>query len=167
MFPQLRQRLLILAAVVAGGLVYLRGEATARAADGSDGLTLLFAAEPTAAVGAFILLSVPVVVLAAAAAAAGNPLAGIFTVAAALIFPVVRSGTIDHWMGNAAAPSDLLGLSAESGLWAVGVAGAVLSCGWLSARMRPWWAGGGGGGGTTVPPAGRAAAMGRRAKPGV
>ncbi|MBI1371958.1 MAG: hypothetical protein GC159_04245 [Phycisphaera sp.] len=126
MFPKTSQRVMMLIAIVVGGLVYLQGADVARAADGSQGCTLLFAASPVTAIGTILLYSIPALVLALVAAAMGNRLAGVFVIAAALLFPAIDGGTIDEWLRNVESARAYGILAGEAVVWGVLVIGLHL-----------------------------------------
>lgn len=132
------QRLAILLAVVAVGLLYLPGAEVARAAGGSAGCTLLFAGSPLEAVGWFVLMSVPAVLIGGLVSTLGNPLGGVFTVAVGLLFPAVSGGPIDQWLRNAASAGAYWVLIAEAAVWAGLIVVAVVSCYGLSRAARSW-----------------------------
>jgi len=134
MLPPMRQRLVMFAVMIAVGWLYLQGAPAARAADGSAGATLVFAASPAGAGGWFAGLTMIAAVGGAVVAALGNPLAGVFAVAAGLAAAAVTGGPIDTWMRNVEGPSAYWGLVGETLIWAVMavVAGAVI---YLGGRM--------------------------------
>ena len=136
MFPALRQRIAILIFAIVGGLLYLQAVPVARAADGSEGCTLVFAASSAEAIGTFALFSIPVVILAALVSSLGSPLAGVFTMAVAAIFAAVGGGSIDQWVRAAPGASAYWGLALDAALWAVGAGAAILACYWLSGHIR-------------------------------
>ena len=130
------QRLAILLAIVAVGLLYLPGTEVARAADGSAGCTLLFAGSPLEAVGWFLMMSVPAVLIGGLVSALGNPLGGVFVVAVGLLFPAVSGGPIDQWLRNAASAGAYWALVAEAAVWAALMVMAVVGCYGLSRAVR-------------------------------
>lgn len=99
--PPTVYRLFIVVAVAVCGILYIQALPVARAADGTEGFTLLLSAEPlTAAVWVAVLTAVAVAV-ALAATAIGRPTAGVFVVAAGLAIAAAKGGSIDGWLRRA------------------------------------------------------------------
>lgn len=120
MLPRLRQRLLILATFVVGACILWWLAGPLRPADGASGISLLTARiGPAAAVGLLVVAMLPVVALGVLTSAVGNPLSGIFAVAAALCVLAARGGSISGWLcrDNAHLPGDYGWLILEMALW--------------------------------------------------
>lgn len=141
MFPVLRQRLLLVAGVVLGGLVWLLVLPYLSAADGSGGVVLL-----DARVGVVLGIVLTVVGglvamgLACGAVAMGNPLAGPFVVAGALVFPAAAGGGVGGYLRrHGFAVSGYDWLMVEAMLWLamwVGVLGLLFRARrWLRPRL--------------------------------
>ena len=128
MFPNIRQRIIILAGLAAAGLIYLNAAGPATPADGAHGVLLLKAAQPSAAIGTFIALTIPVIIISAVVGSFTSPLAGVFCLAAALIFPAVRGGSIDSWIRGISTGADFWALAAECFVWMVLLAIAAPAC---------------------------------------
>lgn len=132
MLPPLRQRLLITAAVIVGGVVWMRAEPGLLPSDHTGGVTLV-----DASVGPFLGLILAVVAglaaiaLAAVAGAVGNPLAAAFVFAGSLMFVAADGGTSLPFLWHTT-PSDYLPLLFETLVWFALLAGTL----WLTAAFR-------------------------------
>lgn len=142
MFPTLKQRLGILAAIALGGWVFVRASSAAAQPDG--GCSLLFAESPLAAIVAMIAAGALTLGLAAAAGATGNVLAGPFVLGGAVLCAAVRGGGARQWLIHAQTPrADYLWLAAEAVLWFILIALALAAMFRLRPRVRaatPAWA---------------------------
>lgn len=134
MFPAFRQRLLIAAAMVVGGLVWLMAAGPLGAADASVGLSL-FDARAGVLPGLVVLIAagLPALTMGLIVAATGHPLAGVFTVATGLTFLAGAGGSIEGYLWRHTLPAGYGWLLAEAGLWAVMLA-AMLGA---IRRLRP------------------------------
>jgi hypothetical protein len=139
MFPGFRQRLLILAGIAAAGWAFVQVVPLARAADGTPGLTLLLAGSPWQAIAAFAAIMAGAALLGALIGAWGNPLAGIFTLAAALGCAAAAGGEIEPWLRRADSPRIYLVWSVEAALWGVLIWALGSLCLELAARWRNRW----------------------------
>jgi len=118
MLPRLRQRFLILVSVVVGaaGLWLVKG--VLRGADGSAGLSMIAAAAPWwVCLLAVIAGGLPALACGTLASASGNPLSGIFVVAASLTVIAAAGGPIDGVFRRSALPELFPGLIFECALW--------------------------------------------------
>ncbi|MBI1368155.1 MAG: hypothetical protein GC162_05820 [Planctomycetes bacterium] len=137
MFPQIQQRVAIAVALVAGTLIYAGAQPAAQAADGSAGLTLLYAASPTTAVATMAMMGLCVVILAGLAGATGSPLAGPFVIGAALVLPAAHAGSIDEWLRNVESSAAYWSLAGESIVWAVLMFAGVWICQSIAGAVGP------------------------------
>ncbi len=120
MLPSLRQRLIIGLAVAIGAASWLLVAAALRAADGSTGLSIATASVgPAAAALIMLVAAVPAVIGGLIVAGTGNPLSGVFAVAAALCVVAIWGGSIDEWIirDGASAPGIYGWLIVEVGVW--------------------------------------------------
>lgn len=137
MLPTLRQRLLILVAILAGGACWIGVGPMLRASDGGSGLSLLGAhSGPVMALLAILLAGLPALGLGLLVAATGHPLAGLFASSMALLMLAVWGGPIDGWMYRATLPDDYLTLAGETLLWFIGVLLMVAVIARLRAPLR-------------------------------
>lgn len=138
MLPSIRQRLVIALAVLVTGLLYLRHAEAAISADGK-GITLLGSATPTTAIIDFALVTLPGVALAGLAGSAGNPLGGIFALAAALVFAAVKGGSIDVWLRSAPSSAAYWRLLGETVMWMALWIVAAPICYSMGKKFRAIW----------------------------
>jgi hypothetical protein len=122
MLPSLRHRLIITAAAIAGAMIWLLVRESLMSADGGTGLSLFSArVGAVAAMGVILCAGIPVLMLGLVTSTTGNPLSGIFAVAAGLTLLAWRGGPIDGWMRGHDLPGGYLTLMGEVVLWHVGV----------------------------------------------
>ncbi len=132
MLPPLRQRLLITAAVVIGGLVWMRAAPGLLPTDGAGGVRLIHAAAgPVVGLILAILAGLVAMGLAVIAGAVGTPLAAAFTFAASLMFLAAAGGGSLPFLWHAT-PAGYLPLLFETVVW-FALLGLVV---WLTARWR-------------------------------
>ncbi len=136
MFPSFRQRLLVLVAMIACGLMYLYSYRVMLVDDGARGATLLFAASPVGAIGRMMVVTVAAILVGSLVAAIGSPLAGVFTMAAALTFAAVPAGTIHDFIMNASGGGDYYLLAVELLVWGVILLGSTVAIFRLSFLLR-------------------------------
>ncbi|MAE64540.1 MAG: hypothetical protein CMJ18_09750 [Phycisphaeraceae bacterium] len=99
MFPSIRHRLIILAAILICGWLWLLPATSLSTDDGSTGLSLMSARiGPVQAVGTALVIAAPVALLVLFVSAAGNPLAGLFVAGAGLVALATRGGPINGWI---------------------------------------------------------------------
>lgn len=99
MFPTLRQRLVILLAVVGGAFIWMWAGDYLLAADGGSGFSLTHGGTgPLSASAAVALLGLPTLALGLITAVQGHPLSGVFVVAATLCVVAAQGGPIDGWL---------------------------------------------------------------------
>jgi hypothetical protein len=140
MFPSIRQRIVIVLAVVIGGAGWLLVLGLLRAADGSSGISL--ASSAMGVVGASAMAAViglPTLGLGLFVSVLGNPLSGFFAVAAALSVLAGAGGSIDGWMRREQLPAAYGGLMIETVIWQMGVAVMLILVGFLRSPLRVRW----------------------------
>lgn len=123
----MKQRLFIAAAAAIGAACWLLAIRFLAPSDGGSGLTLIHA--HTGVITATIitlLLAVPAVLCGLIVSATGNPLAGVFTAAMALLILAAAGGPIDGWLLSITGPSAYRGLAFEMVLWLIGVTGVMM-----------------------------------------
>ena len=138
MFPTLRNRLIIVAAAIIGGIVWCWAVPSLQAADHSPGPSLTTA--NGGAVHATVMLLViglPAIVLGLIASATGNPLSGLFAAGAALCALGGAGGSIQGWLHRPGVtlPGDFGWLALEVWVWYVGVVMFLLVAIWLHRRL--------------------------------
>jgi hypothetical protein len=137
MTPPLRQRLLIAISAILGGMVWLLAQEALTPPNGSTGLTLWDAQVGLArAVAIAMLASLPAVLIALICSATGNPLTGIFAVAAALMILAGAGGPIDGLLWRASLPGVYGGLMLEIILWFAALAAFMFTIQRLRPRLR-------------------------------
>lgn len=106
--------------MILGGGVWVWASDPLLAADGSTGLSL-FSARISVATGLLLLAvaGIPAIAMGVAAACLGNPLAGVFTVAACLVVLAASAGGIDGWMWRSDLPGSYVSLLAETMIWQI------------------------------------------------
>ena len=143
MFPNMKQRVGVVAMVVIGGLLYRHGVDAMRVAGGAEGASLLAADSPISAFGQLLSVTLAVVIMGSIVSALGNPLAGVFAAATALVVPAIVGGPIDEWLRSAAGASDYWTLAIEAGVWAVIITAVakviVTTAERLQARLPEIW----------------------------
>ena len=139
MFPRMRQRLIIITAVVVGAIGWMSVADWLRAPDGSTGLSLT-----TAKVGwgwavlAVGLAGLPALVLGLFVSVMGNPLAGIFSISAALTVLAGSGGSINGWVwrDEVCMPEAYGGLIIEMIIWEAGLVAMLAVVQFLRSPMR-------------------------------
>lgn len=116
--PPSLYHLLVVAAVIVCGLVYLQAVGAARAADTTDGFTLLLAGSPLSAVGQIIGLTVPPLAIALAITAVGRPGTAVVVMGAGLAVAVCSAGSIEQWLRQPFGTSVYWYFAAEALTWA-------------------------------------------------
>ena len=145
MFPRMRQRLLIGAAIVLGALCLLLVRGRLRAADGSPGLTLMEdgIARSLQSVLLIAAAGLPAMALGLVTSATGNPLSGVFAVAAALGVLAWCGGPIDGFLQRSAGRDglpDAYGLLlVEVLVWQVAVLLMLMLIQHLRSPLRARW----------------------------
>lgn len=138
MLPPLKHRLVIGITLVAGALCWLLAIGSLRAVDGSTGLSLMDARVGTVtAVLLVVVAGLPACIAGLIAASTGNPLAGTFTVAGALLPLGAMGGSIMGYFRRAALPGVFKPLAIESVIWLVYLAVAFVLIDRLRKRVRP------------------------------
>lgn len=139
----MKQRVGVVAVIVLGGLLYRHGVDAMRVAGGAEGASLLAADSPISALGQLLSVTLAVIVMGSVISALGNPLAGVFAAATALVVPSIVNGPIDQWLRSATSSAAYWTLALEAGLWAAIVAGLTWiiysTAGRLRARMPKSW----------------------------
>lgn len=121
MLPVFRQRLLIAAACVIGSIIWLWAGFVLAANDALPGYTIVNAGTgPLLALIVVVLTAIPAVLLGLYVGAVGNPLSGVFTVAAALMILAASGGSIDGFLWRNALPGAFILLAFEMVVWLVG-----------------------------------------------
>lgn len=138
MLPPLKHRLVIGITLVVGALCWLPALSSLRAVDGSTGLSLMDARAGTAsAVLIVVLAGLPACIAGLFAASTGNPLAGAFTVAGALMPLTTMGGSIMGYFHRAALPGLFKPLAVESVIWLIYLAVVLVVIDRLRKRVRP------------------------------
>lgn len=141
MWTILRQRLAIIIIAIIGGMLLTSAGATARAADGAEGMTLLLAGSPIMAIVCVLAIGAIVAAFASVVGTLGNPIVGVFTVGVSLTIAAVYGGTIDATLRSAGASDVYWTLAIETLLWTIVMALLALLCVALSQRLSgivPW-----------------------------
>ena len=137
MLPVLKQRLLIAAALVLGGLIWLLAVHPLSAVGGWSGISLI---DPRAsiplAVVLVLLIGLPAIGLALITASTGHPISGVFVFAAALSFPAGAGGAIDGLLYRAQLPQAYLYLALEMLFWALLLVGFLVLARQLRGPVR-------------------------------
>lgn len=135
MFPSLRHRLFIFAAVALAAAAWFLAWPGLVAADRSSGLTLLFSGSGGwMSLGLTLLVSLPVLAIAAVVAAGGHPLSGVFAAGGSLLFLAGTGGSIDGWLYHLQSPADYRLLAVEMVLWQIWAFALLL----VIVRSRRW-----------------------------
>jgi len=139
MLPNLKQRLAMTLAIIAGGALLVWRQSWLLPADGSPGLVMLDSRlGPVMAWLALVALLAPVAAMGLVVSAMGNRLGGVFATAAALAVLAIAAGPADGWYGRAELPTGYWPLAIEALLWA-GLWALLLA---LIDRLSPPVAGG-------------------------
>ncbi len=137
MLPPLKHRLVIGITLVIGALCWLWAPGSLRAVDGSTGLSLMDARVGAASAVLWVVVAgLPACIAGLIAASTGNPLAGAFTVAGALLPLTAMGGSIMGYFRRAALPDVFKPLALESVLWLVYLAVVFVVIDRLRKRVR-------------------------------
>lgn len=115
--------------------------ASARAADGAEGMTLLLAGSPIVAIASVLVVGVIVAAFASGVGTLGNPIVGVFTLGISLTIAAVYGGTIDATLRSAGESGVYWTLAIESLVWTIVMALLAVLCVVLTQRlsgMLPW-----------------------------
>lgn len=135
MLPSLKQRVIILVAIVVGAWCWLMAEPTLLRADMGPGISLFYSRSGW--LGAILYLvaaGLPALMLAMLASGAAHPLAGVFSVTFALAVVATAGGSIDGLLWQSQGPGVYPLLAVESVVWAALLVGMMV----LIARSRLW-----------------------------
>jgi len=130
------QRVAAGVAILAGAWLMIAGIDAMDTVGGAEGATILSADSPISALGQLLSVSLVLVLVAAIVGAMGNPLAGVFSLMAALAIKAWTRGPIDEWLRLAESSAAYWVLVAESLLWLVLVWIAAVSILRLSNRLK-------------------------------
>ncbi len=140
MLPTIRQRVVIVTAMIIGAAAWLSVTSILIAPDGSDGVSLMSA---RVGVVAAVLIVAVVGVFALGfgliASVMGNPLSGVFAVSGGLGVLACKTGAIDGWMRRSVLPDDYSDLMVEVLIWQAGVVIMLSAIQWLRSPMRAIW----------------------------
>lgn len=121
---RLIQRIIIITGIVLGGYLWTLAVPVLRAADGSNGVSLMSATiNPLAATLTALLAGLPAAGMVVVAAAWGRINAGMFIAAAALAAVAVAGGPINGWMWRSELPGGYIGLIIEMLIWQAAIVG--------------------------------------------
>ncbi|MCC6681201.1 MAG: hypothetical protein IT445_09920 [Phycisphaeraceae bacterium] len=135
MLPSLKQRLILLLAVLIGTWCLLIVRQPLQTIDQGPGLSLLIAQVGLPMGLAYLLLgSLAALVLGVLASGAAHPLAGVFSISLSLAILAVRGGAIDGLLWRADSPRVYLMLALESLIWVVWLVMVIV----VVARSRLW-----------------------------
>ncbi len=138
MLPPLKHRLVIGLALVLGALCWILALGPLRAADGSAGISLMDArCGTTLAVVLVVLAGLPAFGAGLLAASTGNPLAGAFTLAGALIPLASLGGPITGYYFRSPLPSVFKPLAVEAAVWLILMGTAFVVIDRLRKSVRP------------------------------
>lgn len=139
MLPSFKQRLIIAAATILGGLMLRLAASALGASDASPGISLFDAKVGLIlAVLCVVVVALPTLAMAAVTAAAGHVLSGVFVLAVAMSFLAAAGGQMDGYFWRHAMPSGYVKLMAELVLWAAGWIGVLAVLRWSRPRLRPY-----------------------------
>lgn len=141
MLPPVRQRLVVIVAVVIGALVWSLTANALRAADGMPGLTLVDARVGVLVAGLlFVVAGIPALLGGLITSATGTVLSGVFVVAAALGVLAAHGGGMEHWAGTRTMALSVryTALAGEMVMWGVGVGLVTLVFGRFQSLVRRW-----------------------------
>ncbi len=140
MFPNLRQRLMLLAACGLGGWWYTRAGDLLQSLDGGNGYSLWFAfGGPSSATMMLLLIGLPVMVMSTLISVGGHLLSGLFVVAMSWLVLSAQGGPMDGWLLYAQQPTDYRGLIFESLVWAALIVVLALLMQWGRNLLRQRW----------------------------
>lgn len=148
MLPNFRQRLMILTAVLLGAVGWLLVEPQLVASYGGEGLTLMWSRSgPVRATALMAILGIPALAIGLITSVSGSPLAGVFSVTAALSVLAWRGGSIDGYLYHAAdaqatgeaLPGAYGTLILEMAIWVVGLVSVLVTIQYLRSPMRSRW----------------------------
>ena len=132
----IRQRLIVLIAIVIAGMIYLWGLPGWRSAEGIAGASLLYAASPVAAIGWAIVLTAAAGVIAAFTAAQGRILHAAIVLSIGLLFPAIKGGTIDERLRSFEDSSGYWVFALESVVWLLVLGVALWVVAAIAQRLR-------------------------------
>lgn len=118
MLSRYLERILIAAGFFAAWWLYDRAAASAHAADGTEGLSLLLAASPAKASVALIVATLLAAGVGAVIGALTQPLMGVFVFTGGLALVAGRGGSLDPWLRNVESSSAYFTLAGETAIWA-------------------------------------------------
>ena len=141
MFPSIRQKLIVLVAVVAGGWAWGWASAPLAAADGSTGISLLSSRLGLPmAVAVVVLAGLPAIGLGLAASACSNTICGLFVVAVSLCVLAAHGGSMQGWvLRTDDASVGYLKLAMEMLVWQAGVLLVLALIQSVRSRVRARW----------------------------
>lgn len=140
MLPRIRQRVIIAIAAMCGALAWVSISGWLGASDSSDGLSLMTAKTGVVtAVTVTAIAGLPALGLGLVASAMGNPLSGVFAVAAGLCVLAARGGPIDGWIARSELPGDYTWLMVEVVIWHAGIVAMISVVQWLRSPVRAMW----------------------------
>lgn len=140
MMPRMRQRVVIVVAMVAGAMAWSWVAGLLAAPDGSSGISLMSARVGVAgAVAVLGCAGVVAMMLGVVASATGNALSGVFAVSGSLGVLAALGGPIDGWMLRSRLPGDYLYLMFEVLLWQAGWVAMVLLIQFNRSSVRTRW----------------------------
>lgn len=140
MLPSIRQRLIIACGLALGGACWLASRGMLSPADGSTGLSLFDARVGIVpAVVCVALAGIPALALGLLSSATGNPLSGVFTVAASLLILAGQDGSMSGWIRRTSLPDGYALLAAEMLIWQLGVVVILVATAKLRSPMRSRW----------------------------
>jgi len=140
-FPSIRQKLIVLLAVLVGGWSWGVASAPLAAADGSTGISLVSGrlALPMA-VAVVLLAGLPAIGLGLAASACSNAICGLFVVAVSLCVLAAHGGSMQGWaLRTDHASAGYLQLALEVLVWHAGVLFLLALIQFVRLRARARW----------------------------
>jgi len=140
MLPTMRRRSVIVLAMMIGAMAWTSIYGLLSPVDGSSGVSLMSSRIGTP--GATLLVAVTGLVglgLGLIVSVMGNPLGGVFAVAAGLSALAIKGGSIDGWMLRSDLPGDYACLMMGVLIWQTGVVIILYAVGWLRSPLRALW----------------------------
>ena len=140
-FPNIRQKLVVLLAVLAGGWAWGWAAGLLAAADGSTGISLVSGrlAMPMA-LAVVVLAGLPAIGLGGVASACSNTICGLFVVALSLCVLAAHGGSMQGWvLRTDHASAGYLALAMEMLVWQAGVLLLLVLIGSMRRRARARW----------------------------